>query len=141
CAIEGASGAKYTDYMRENIFLPAAMTHTVADDRYAIIPYRTRFYHKDNSGAVVNAEFLDSSYKIPGGGWLSSADDMARFEVAILHDKLLKTATREAMWMPQKLANGSKSDYALGWGTGTKLSVFDVSHSGGQQGTSTFFMI
>jgi serine beta-lactamase-like protein LACTB len=141
CVIEGASTQKYVDYMRENVFAASGMNDTRTDDRFAIIPRRTRFYHKDDSGHVVNAELLDSSYKIPGGGWLSSADDMARFEVAILHDKLVKPATRDLMWTPQKLANGSKSEYALGWGTGTKLGVFDVSHSGGQQGTSTFFII
>lgn len=141
CAMEGASGEKYVDFMRENVFRPAKMADTQTDNRFAIIPHRTRFYHKDDSGHVVNAEFLDSSYKIPGGGWLSSADDMARFEIAVLQDKLLKAATRELMWTPQKLANGSQSDYALGWGTGKSLGVFDAEHSGGQQGTSTFFMI
>src|SRR5205807_928544 len=143
CAIEGASGAKYTDYMRDNIFLPTGMTHTVADDRYAIIPYRTRFYHKDNSGAVVNAEFLDSSYKIPGGGWLSSADDMARFEVAMLNDRLIRRPSRDAMWTPQKASDGSENGYALGWGRsdGKKTGLTDVGHGGGQQGTSTFIML
>jgi serine beta-lactamase-like protein LACTB, mitochondrial len=141
CAMEGASGEKYVDFMRENVIGPAGMSDTQTDNRFAVIPHRTRFYHKYESGQVANAEFLDSSYKIPGGGWLSSADDMARFEVAILHDKLLKPATRELMWTPQKLTNGDKSDYALGWGTGTSLGIFDVGHGGGQQGTSTFFMI
>jgi serine beta-lactamase-like protein LACTB, mitochondrial len=141
CVMEGASSQKYVNYMRENVFVPSGMNDTRMDDRFAIIPRRTRFYHKDDSGHVVNAEFLDSSYKIPGGGWLSSADDMARFEIAILHDKLVKPATRDLMWTAQKLADGSKSEYALGWGTGTKLGVFDVGHSGGQQGTSTYFMI
>jgi serine beta-lactamase-like protein LACTB, mitochondrial len=141
CAIEGASGEKYVEFLRKTVFLPAGMTSTVADDRRAIIPFRTRFYHKDESGRVVNAEFLDSSYKIPGGGWLSSAEDMARFEVAILSDKLLHRATRDVMWTAQKTTDGSKNDYALGWGTGKDLGVTDVGHGGGQQGTSTFIML
>jgi serine beta-lactamase-like protein LACTB len=143
CVIEGASGAKYTDFLRENVFLPAGMTHTRDDDRYAIIPYRTRFYHRDNAGSIVNAEFLDSSYKIPGGGWLSSAEDMARFEVAMLDDKLIKRATRDLMWTPQKPSDGSQNGYALGWGwgSGKKAGLTDVGHGGGQQGTSTFIML
>jgi serine beta-lactamase-like protein LACTB, mitochondrial len=141
CAIEGASGEKYLDFLRKNVFLPAGMTSTVADDRRAIIPFRTRFYHKDESGNVMNAEFLDSSYKIPGGGWLSSAEDVARFEVAILSDQLIHRATRDVMWTPQKTTDGSKNDYALGWGTGKELGVGDVGHGGGQQGTSTFIML
>jgi CubicO group peptidase (beta-lactamase class C family) len=143
CAIEGASGEKYVDYVREKVFAPAGMTHSVVDDRYAIIPFRTRFYHKDKSGAVVNAEFLDASYKIPGGGWLSSADDMARFEIAVLSDKLIAHKTRDAMWTPQKASDGSENGYALGWGrmqdkeSGLNL----VGHSGGQQGTSTYILL
>src|ERR1700756_5217678 len=81
CVIEGASGSSYVDYMRQNVLLPAGMERTQADDRFAIIPYRTRFYQKTKSGAVQNADFLDSSYKIPGAGWPSSAEDMALFEV------------------------------------------------------------
>jgi serine beta-lactamase-like protein LACTB, mitochondrial len=141
CAIEGASGEKYVDFVRKNIFTPAGMTSTVADDRLAVILLRTRFYHKDESGRLSNAEFLDSSYKIPGGGWLSSAEDMARFEVAVLGDKLIHRATRDVMWTPQKTADGSKNDYALGWGTGKELGVGDVGHGGGQQGTSTFILL
>ncbi len=141
CGIEGASGEKYVSYVRENIFVPAGMTRTQADDHYAVIPYRTRFYHKDKSGRVVNADFLDSSYKIPGGGWLSSAEDMARFEVAILNDALLRRGTRDIMWTPQKAADGSQSGYALGWSTGKKAGVADVGHGGAQQGTRTFILL
>jgi CubicO group peptidase (beta-lactamase class C family) len=94
----------------------------------------------------VNADFLDASYKIPGGGWLSSADDMASFEVAILRDALLKRATRDVMWTPQQpstpgMAGEGHRSYALGWGTGDSSGVPDVGHGGGQQGTSTFIML
>ena len=141
CVIQGASGAKYTEYMRQNVMIPAGMEHTVADDRFAIIPYRTRFYQKTKSGTVENAHFLDSSYKIPGGGWLSSAEDMARFEVAILNDKLLKPATRTLMWTPLHPSAAQPDTYALGWGTGAEDGIRYVGHDGGQQGTSTNFLI
>ena len=114
---------------------------TQADDRFAIVPYRTRFYQKTASGTVQNADFLDSSYKIPGGGWLSSAEDMARFEVAILNDKLIKHATRDLMWTPLKPSDGSKDSYGLGWGVGDEDGLAVIGHTGGQQGTSTAFYI
>jgi serine beta-lactamase-like protein LACTB len=141
CAIEGASGEDYVDYVREKILTPAGMTHTMVDNRFAIVPFRTRFYSKDKSGAIANADFLDSSYKIPGGGWLSSADDMAQFEVAMLNDRLVARSTRDLMWTPLKPTDGKEDAYALGWGTGKGLGVLDVGHGGSQQGTSTFFMI
>lgn len=141
CVMEGASGTKYVDFMQQNVLTPAGMEHTVADNRLSLIPYRTRFYQKTDSGTVLNAEFLDSSYKIPGGGWLSSAEDMARFEVAILNDKLLKRKTRDLMWTPLKPSDGSKDDYGLGWANGNEDGIATVTHNGGQQGTSTAFIV
>jgi len=141
CVMEGASGEKYVAYMRQNVLAPAGMEHTQADDRFAIIPYRTRFYRKTDSGTVENADFLDSSYKIPGGGWISSAEDMARFEVAILNDKLIKPATREVMWTASKPSAQDGRGYGLGWGTFSEGGVRYVGHSGGQQGCSTDFLI
>ena len=141
CVMEGASGAKYADYMRQNVLTPAGMEHTQADNRFTIIPYRTRFYELTKSGTVQNADFLDSSYKVPGGGWLSSAEDMARFEAAILNDKLIKRSTRDLMWTPLKPSDGSKDSYALGWGVGDESGTMTVGHTGGQQGTSTAFVI
>src|SRR6202021_3135745 len=106
---------KNVDYGKENIFEPAGMAETQADNFFTIVPHRSRWYHKDKAGVVQNAGVLDSSYKIPGGGLISSADDMARFEIAIMANKLLKPATREVMWTPLKAADGSQNGYALGW--------------------------
>jgi len=143
CVIEGASGAKYVDFVRQNVLIPAQMEQTQADNRFAIIPYRTRFYEETESGTVRNADFLDSSYKIPGGGWLSSAEDMARFEVAILNDKLIRRTTRDLMWTPLKPSDGLSDAYGLGWRWGDENDpeVASVGNLGGQQGTSTAFRI
>ena len=141
CVMEGASREKYVEFMRQNVFAAVGMEHTQFDDRLAVIPYRTRFYRKTDGGTVQNADFLDSSYKIPGGGWLSSAEDMAKFEVAILNDKLIKHSTRDLMWTPLKPSDGSKDTYGLGWAVRDENGILLVGHSGGQQGTSTDFTI
>src|SRR5260370_9026137 len=96
------------------------MAETQFDDRFAIIASRPRFYDKTESGVVRNADFLDSSYKIPGGGWLSSAEDMARFEVAMVNDRLIRRPTRNLMWTPLKPSDGAIDAYALGLGTRLK---------------------
>jgi CubicO group peptidase (beta-lactamase class C family) len=141
CVLEGASSEKFMDFVRENVFKPAGMAQTQADDFFSVIPHRTRWYHKEKSGIVKNAGVLDSSYKIPGGGLISSADDMAQFEAAILADKLLKNSTRDLMWTPQKTTDGKSTGYALGWGISDKLGVHMAAHTGGQQGTSTAFAV
>ena len=66
CVLEGAASEKFTDFLRKNVFGPAGMDQTRDDDFFAVIPHRSRWYHKDKSGIVRNAGVLDSSYKIPG---------------------------------------------------------------------------
>jgi len=141
CVLEGASSEKYVDYVRENVFVPAEMNSARPDDFFAIVQHRTRWYHRDKSGAVRNAGVLDSSYKIPGGGLISSADDMARFAAAILNGKLVKPSTRDVMWTVQHTSDGKPTGYALGWGVDDKLGLRRISHGGGQQGTSTYLAL
>jgi serine beta-lactamase-like protein LACTB len=141
CAIAAASGEPYTDEVRQRVLVPAGMTATQVDDRFAVIPHRTRFYHLDAAGHLVNAEFLDSSYKIPGGGWLSSVADMARFEVALLADSLVKPATFALMTTPLRPSDGSDDHYGLGFSVSALDGTETVSHGGGQQGTSTAMLL
>jgi len=141
CVFEGAASEKLTDYLRRNVFDPAGMEQTRDDDFFAVIPHRTRWYHKDARGIVRNAGVLDSSYKIPGGGMISSADNMAKFEAAVLGDRLLKRATRDLMWTSQKTTDGRETGYGLGWGITNKFGLRILEHTGGQQGTSTAFAV
>jgi serine beta-lactamase-like protein LACTB len=137
CVLEGAAAQKFTDYVRESILHPAAMEHTQADDVFAVIPHRSRWYHKNEAGAVQNAGVLDSSYKIPGGGLIASADDMAHFAAAMLNDKLVSRKSRDLLWTPQKTSDGTATSYGLGWGIANKHNLALIGHTGSQQGTST----
>lgn len=141
CVLEAAASQKYMDYVHNNVLVPAGMYETQADNFFAVIQHRTRWYHQDKSGVVRNAGVLDSSYKIPGGGLISSASDMAKFAAAMLADSLVKPATRELMWAEQHTAGGKSTRYGLGWGIGDKFGLHLVAHDGGQQGTSTAMIL
>lgn len=141
CILEGAASEKFIDYLRKNIFQPAGMEQTRDDDFFIVIPHRSRWYHKDKGSIVRNAGVLDSSYKIPGGGIISSADDMANFEAAIFAGRLLKRSTRNLMWTSLKTADGKETGYGLGWGIMNRYGLHILAHTGGQQGTSTAFAV
>lgn len=142
CAMEGAAVEPYAEAVRRTVLAPAGMAQTHPDNRVAIVPLRTRFYSRDNSGAVINAEFLDSSYKTAGGGWLSSAPDVARFAVAMLSDRLVTRATRDVMWTEQTPTDGlGRMAYGLGWQFGMTEGVRLVGHGGSQQGTSAALLM
>jgi CubicO group peptidase (beta-lactamase class C family) len=83
---------------------------------------------------------MDGSYKIPGGGLVSTAEDLVRFGMALMSGKLLKRATLEQMWTPTGvpvLGSGQPSNYGLGFEIVTVDGQKVVSHAGGQQGTTT----
>jgi serine beta-lactamase-like protein LACTB, mitochondrial len=139
CVIEGASGEEFFDYLREHVLAPAGMTHTFVDDVYAIVPHHARGYQVI-SGQVKNAGLMDSSYKIPGGGLVSTAEDIVRFGAALTGGKIVKPETLKMMWTPslKPMLNGGKpSNYGLGFGVLTIDGQWYIAHSGGQQGTST----
>jgi serine beta-lactamase-like protein LACTB len=136
CAMEGASGGKYVAYMTKNVFAPAHMSHTVEDDSTATIPERTAFYTVKD-GKAVPAPAMDPSYKVPGGGWLSSADDLVAYEEAMFRDLLVTRATRDTMWSPAKLVDGTFTHYGYGFDVQELYGLKVVWHNGGQEGTST----
>ena len=137
CVIEGASGQKYVDYVQQNIFLPAGMDHTEVDDVHKIIYNRAQGYQKSKTGEIMNSDLSDTSYKIPGGGWVSTAGDMARFAIALENGTLLKPQTRELMWTSQKTSDGKETGYGLGWGVSHEFGFRIVSHEGGQPRVAT----
>ena len=140
--IEAASGMNFENYMRENIFKPAGMTHTYVDDLYAIILNRARgntprvFAVLD--GNYRNPSLMDSSYKIPGGGLLSTAEDLARFAIAAQNGVLIKAETFAEMSRSQKTRDGTETGYGYGWYVGGSLGFSSdpeaVWHGGVQQG-------
>ena len=137
CVVEGASAEKFADYVRENVFAPAGMTSTRADSVADIIPNRAQGYRKTEGGELKNSPLADNSYKVPGGGFVSTAEDLAKFAVAIETYKLLKRETTELMFTSQKTSDGKETNYGLGWGIGTHAGTRAIGHSGAQQRVST----
>jgi serine beta-lactamase-like protein LACTB, mitochondrial len=141
CVLEGVSGMKYGDYVRENIFKPAGMDRMRVDSISDIIPNRAQGYRKTESGTLINSPLADNSYKIPGGGLISTVEDLARFAIAVQSNTLLKKETTEQMFTRQKTNDGKETAYGLGWSVGTENGVRFVGHSGAQQRVATFLHI
>ena len=135
--VEGAAGMKYLDYLRENVFQPAGMTDTRADDVFEIIPNRAHGYMRIGAGTLANSKLADTSNKIPGGGLCATAADVARFAAAIQAGTLLRRETMQPMFVVQKTKDGRRTGYGLGWLVGAWKGRREVWHHGGQPRVST----
>jgi len=157
CAIEGAAHQSYGPYMQTRIFQPAGMTHTGLDDVYLIVPGRVRGYQlltQDTyrslpaaakaiarPDAIYNAPLHDTSMKTPGGGIVSTPSDYVRFVLALLEGRLVKPATRDAMWTSQKTRGGDDIEYGFGFGVQMRKEGKAVTHGGNQAGASSLLRI
>lgn len=138
CAVEGASGMKFSDYVRAKIFTPAGMNRMRVDEVAEIIPNRAQGYVKAADGSLRNSGLADTSYKIPGGGFCSTVEDLARFAIAVQTGALVKPETLAQMWTIQKTREGKLTAYGLGWGLGERNGLKEVEHGGAQQRVSTY---
>ncbi|NWV83138.1 LACTB protein, partial [Dasyornis broadbenti] len=164
--VERASGQKFTDYMLK-MFRDLDMMSTVLDDNEAMIYNRARCYVYNKKGRLVNAPYVDNSYKWAGGGFLSSVGDLLKFGNALLYSyqagqfknrngKLLpgylKPGTVAMMWTPVPKTEVSwdrDGKYAMAWAVVEKNQQYGccrqqrhyASHTGGAVGASSVLLI
>ena len=140
--MEGASGRNFLELMRNDVFEPLGMRHTVADHNDSIIAHRTEFYEHGEGGALVNAPHVDNSYKWAGGGYLSTPEDLVRFGQAHMRPGFLRAETLAALQTSQALRSGEETNYGIGWRIGAQQDG-DVTkgHSGGSVGGTTLLIL
>jgi serine beta-lactamase-like protein LACTB len=139
-AVEAAAHRSFADEIATVVFKPAEMTTAGIDDETQH-PVRANGYTIED-GEVKDAPAFDPSNKLPSGGFLTTASDLARFAIAMDRDRLVRAETKRAMWTKQILRDGSSTSNGLGFGVGKWNGLQTVFHDGGQPGTSTaLFMI
>jgi serine beta-lactamase-like protein LACTB, mitochondrial len=136
-AVEGATGTSYLDYVRKNVFEPAGMERAQADDVFAIIPNRARGYQKASTGEMRNSALADTSNKVPGGGLVATAEDVARFAMALQGGVLLQKDTLGRMMTRQTTRDGRQTGTGLGLFLADREGVREAWHTGGQPQVST----
>jgi CubicO group peptidase (beta-lactamase class C family) len=134
--IEEASGQRWEEYVRENIWAPLGMRNTRADSPADLIPNRVRGYRLLNN-QVKNSEFVDVSSRLAAGGIRTTVPDMLRFGKGILDRKILSAASYEMMFETMMTRDGRFTDYGMGWNVAPQNGQFVVTHNGAQQETST----
>jgi CubicO group peptidase (beta-lactamase class C family) len=92
------------------------MARTRDDDPFAIVPGRAEGYTRGEHGTLRNSRFVDMSNRLPAGGYLTTAEDLARFAKAFMADELVSAETRAVMLEPQRTRSGEVVAYGLGWG-------------------------
>ena len=154
-AVQGAAGKDFLEVLHQYVFVALGMLSTVGDHTDRIILHRTAFYERTNRlphyhlrqsswgdgtgvGELLNAPYVDNSNKWPGGGLLTTPEDLVRFGLAHLEPSFLDANSLKEILTPGELPNGDVQNRGLNWSTemddaGRRV----ISHGGGGVGSNS----
>ncbi|MGJ5816854.1 serine hydrolase domain-containing protein [Paludibaculum fermentans] len=139
--VQAIAGVPFATFVEQQVLQPSATLTMRPDSVFDLIPNRTRGYYLRADGQIQNCGLADTSYKLPGGGWVAAAPDITQFARTLMDEKLLNRETLNVMWSSNRLKDGSSNDYGLGWNNERRQGLRVAWHGGGQQGTSTFLIV
>jgi len=126
--IARVSGMPYQTFLARNIFEPLKMTQT----SYGYAGQRAGNLAGSYAGpafAVMRPQVsLDLYYG--AGGLISTAHDLALWDIALLEGRVLESASMQAFFEPGHLSDGSPTNYAMGWVPGGMDGQAEVWHNG-----------
>jgi len=128
--MEKAKGLAFDQIMQET-WDDLGMKNTAFDEPNKQSDIKSTFYIYDKKEGRVEAPKDNRSYMYAGGGYLSTAEDLAKMGNNLLNGNYLKQETVSTLFQSQQLKDGSNTFYGLGWETGeSRLSTPIVYHGG-----------
>lgn len=133
--IENVSGQDYWEFMGQRIFQPLEMRATTDRLFSLVIPNRAAGYEQTNH-VWLNRD-TDLTQVSAAGAIASTVGDLVKWNASLDCDRLLTAASKEQMWTPVKLNNGTTRKYGFGWNVDTLEGHRNIGHGGSTSGFST----
>ncbi len=130
------SGEPWPEFMAGHIFRPAGMTATRTTTWQDLVPNRADGYEWED-GTLRRAP--ENRAVRPSGAFISTVEDLAKWDAALYTDSPLTKETRERMWTPVMLNDGTSSAYGLGWEVQLRAGQRAVFHGGSLTGFRAHF--
>lgn len=131
--VERVAGRPFAEALREELLVPLALHQTFYDDPERILPRRARGY-VERGGVLLNAPYISITHAYAAGALASTLDDLVAWDAALTSGRALRTESLARMFSPVRLADGTLTQYGLGWA----LSEYDghsiAEHGGGIPG-------
>jgi len=118
--IEQASGEKYEDFIRKNIYEPLHMQDSGYDHPWIILKHRAQGYSSEG-GSLVNATCMAMDTPFSGGSQYSTVGNLLLWDQALDTEKLLSRESLQAIFTPNpgpyppSWLLGNKGGYGYGW--------------------------
>lgn len=151
-AIERASGTSFQKLMTRtwaeldmhNSYLDHPIYHPEKISKQYVLKKQGLFKRlfSSNEAERITAQEEDRNFMYAGGGYLSTAEDLATMGWKLLSDDYLNASTREILFQDQKLTHGEHTRYGLGWEVGqSRMGTPVVFHSGSMNSARSHLVI
>ena len=138
--IERASGEKYEDFLRENIYEPLGMIDSGYDHPRIILKDRASGYSKEH-GRVRNATYMEMDTPFAGGSMYSTVGDLLRWDQALYTEKLISQKMFNQAFTPFEGPYPKgwwwRHRYGFGWFLTKWFGRSLIWHDGGTSGFSS----
>ena len=113
--VQRASGKAFATFLRERIFQPLGMFHTVAYEEGISTVNNRAFGYTQESGRWNRTDQDQTSAVLGDGGIYSSIDDLAKWDAALYDGRLLQPSSLRAAFTPATHTDDPEIEYGYGW--------------------------
>lgn len=136
--MQKAANKDFYTMVRDAVFLPLRLENTTLDASNAIPPNTTHFFRTKR----ILSHPVANEYKVAGGGFLSTSEDITRFGHELITPTLISKEALLELTTSQRLKNGYKTGYGIGFSVEkTKNDTPKYYHTGGGVGASSILMV
>lgn len=128
--IEQASGTSYGAYLETRFFKPLGLSHTRYGSEKDFLPGLATGYAEDGNPAA----YLSMDQPFAAGALVSTAEDLARWTLALHAGKVVNPDSLRLMTSPTRTTDGREHPYGFGLGFRTVQGRRLVGHNGGING-------
>jgi CubicO group peptidase (beta-lactamase class C family) len=132
--VEAVSGKSFASFLKENIFDPLGMNHTVAfQNGISSVDHRA-FGHSRSGNSFVRTDQSNTSAVLGDGGIYSSVEDLSKWDQDLYANHVLSAALRQQSFTPGMLNDGRPTTYGFGWYIEPYKNFNSLYHTGSTRG-------
>ncbi|HEY4217704.1 MAG TPA: serine hydrolase domain-containing protein [Gemmatimonadaceae bacterium] len=128
--VERVAGMPLVDFLQRNIFTPLRMSSVFISDSSALPSSDPERYMRYARGPVRVAPKEGRGWMFAAGELAMTPSDLARWDISVIDQKILKPASYRAQQTEVLLTNGVGTGYGLGVDVGTVNGHRAVYHTG-----------
>lgn len=134
--IEKVSGKTYAEYVQQNLFTPAGMSHSYYGSESKIISNRVKGYKKEGT-VYQNSDYISMTLPYAAGSLISTVEDLWKWNKALYSYRFISKEWLDKAITPFKLPDGKSTHYGYGLSMATIQGSKTIEHSGGIPGFAT----